>query len=739
MFKNKPIVVFVSTYPPRECGIATFTQDLLRSSRRYVGTQIVCKVAALNHSPLTHYVYPPEVAWELNQNNKTEHLNLAKTINNNLLISGVILQHEYGIYGGENGENILLFTENCRKPLLVTLHTVLPDPTPKMKTVTSRIIRSADIIVVLTENSRKILETVYPFAIGKVYVIPHGIHHTAFAPTDKTKKKLKLTDSTILSTFGLLSRGKGIEYVIRALPEIIKHDPSVLYLVLGETHPSVRREEGERYRLELIELVNKLHLKKHVKFYDQYMDLDDVIEFLHATDIYLSTSINPNQAVSGTLSYAMGAGCAVVSTAFAQAKEIVTPKNGRLVPVKDSAAICIAVQDILHDRNQLEHMRQNAYDSTRSMLWSHVAEEYANLLTQLVLPPINLKYLKKMTDDFGLFQFATFGVPDPTFGYTLDDNARALIVINQLISQNGHVKGFQSFVTKYLKFIATCQQADGSFINYIDHLHKQPTEQNQAEDLSDAMARAIWAVAETMRNSFLSSDIRKAAEQIFLRTLPRIEGLPHLRSRAFIIKGLVAAYDDLPDHQPELYRLITSLADALASALKLHTTESWTWFEDHLRYNNAILPESLLLAGKFLDRSEYFELGIASLQFLINETFATNMYAPIGHAHWYQRNEERSYYDQQPEDPAAMILALTTAYKLTGYISYKNLADKCFSWFLGNNSLHQPLYDYETGGCYDGLHPDRVNLNQGAESLLSYLLARLAINEIDLYAHSTAT
>lgn len=737
--KNKPIVVFVGTYPPRECGIATFNQDLLHSSRQFLGANISCKVAALNHSPLDTYNYPPEVAWEINQNNKKEYADFAVNLNENDRVAGVIVQHEYGIYGGEEGENILAFIEKCKKPILATLHTVLPNPSPKMKDVTGKIIRRANIIVVLTQNSRKILEDVYPFSVGKVYVIPHGIHHTLFSSTEVAKKKLKLTNKTILSTFGLLSRGKGIEFVLKALPEVIKKYPSVFYLILGQTHPSVRRKEGEKYRLELSRLVTKLHLKAHVKFYDQYLDLDDLMEFLKATDIYVSTSINPNQAVSGTLSYALGAGRAVISTEFAQAKEIITPETGRLVPIEDTLAITAALIDLLSDENALKVMHQRAYDVTRPMLWENVAKEYSNLLAQVVLPPINLRHLKKMTDDFGLFQFAQLSTPHREFGYTIDDNARALIVCSQLIKQDNKQKSIDVLTTTYLNFIEACQQPNGNFQNYLSHGARQPTPQNTKEDLSDAYARTMWALGEVLQNKKLATNLRKKAQRIFLRALPFATTIPHLRSKAFMIKAAVAALDSLPEQEATLLELIESFANSLATALTTNSDDKWHWFENHLGYNNALLAESLLIAGSCLKNESYSNLGKSSLQFLIDETFSTNMYLPIGHSHWYHRNGERSYFDQQPEDPASMILALTTAYKTTGLVSYKNLANKCFSWFLGNNSLHESLYDYESGGCYDGLHPDRVNLNQGAESLISYLLSRLAITEIENYENPTVS
>lgn len=736
---TKPVIVFLGTYPPRECGIATFTQDLLRSSRQFLGSHISCKVAALNLTPLDNYIYPNEVAWQISQDHKRDYLQFAQTLNNNQLVAGVIVQHEYGIYGGEQGENVVAFLESCRKPILVTLHTVLPNPTQKMKNVTSRIIQRANIIVVLTQSSRKILEEVYPFAIGKVYVVPHGIHPTSFSTTAAAKKKLKLKEETILATFGLLSRGKGIEYVIRALPEVIKTFPSLKYLILGGTHPAVRRKEGEKYRLELSKLVTSLKLKDHVKFYDQYLDLDDLIEFLKATDIYISTSINPNQAVSGTLSYALGSGRAVISTAFAQAKEIITPQTGRLVPIKNSPAITAALLDLLSDQDSLKEMHQAAYESTRSMLWSNVAREYSDLLTQVVLPPMNLKHLKRMTDDFGLFQFGHLSEPNKAFGYTIDDNARALIVCTTLLAQYTKQKGVESLAATYLDFIESCQQIDGSFTNYLEDAQSPPTDQNNKEDLSDAYARAIWGLAEAIACQELPTSLRAQARRIFEKALPHAKNLTHLRSKAFVIKAAIACSASLPEYLPQLTDLIKNFSATLAQELHLHTEGKWHWFEHELVYNNALLSESLLLAGQFLSNQEYLRLGTSSLEFLIHETFSTNMYQPIGQAQWYKKNETRSYFDQQPEDPAAMILALTTAYTLTGQESYKNLARKCFSWFMGNNSLRQTLYNYETGGCYDGLHPDRVNLNQGAESLVSYLLSRLAMNTIDAYENSTVS
>ncbi len=379
MSHSKPTIVFLSTYPPRECGIATFTQDLLCYSQKIPGFAFRYKVAAVNLSPLDTYKYPKEVEWEIDENSKRDYLNLAKTINDDN-ISGVILQHEYGIFGGIEGRKILFFMENCKKPVLVTFHTVIPNPEPIMKKVTEKIINLSQQVIVLTKKSKEIIEKVYPQSNGKIFIIPHGIHNVKFSLPSEFKEKLELKNRIVLSTFGLLSRNKGIKYLISALPSVIKKYPSLMYLILGETHPVIRRKEGEKYRLELAHLVKTLGLKNHVRFYDQYLSLSDLFEFLQATDIYISTSINPNQAVSGTLSYALGTGRPVISTDFNQAKEIVTPDIGKLVPIKNSQALTSALFDLLKDKKKLKYMAHNAYEKTRLMVWDRVAEEYTNLL-----------------------------------------------------------------------------------------------------------------------------------------------------------------------------------------------------------------------------------------------------------------------------------------------------------------------------------------------------------------------
>jgi len=723
----------LGTYPPRECGIATFNQDLLTSTQKLLGSDIACKAAALNFSPLSLYIYPPEVEWKINQNSKRDYIDLAKKFNDEPLIRGIVIQHEYGIFGGKDGKNILYFTNTLKKPFIVTLHTVLPDQKSHMARVTSEIVRRANKLVVLTQRSKEILEDVHPHSMGKIKVIAHGIHDTPFSTTQIPKRKLNLEENIVLSTFGLLSPGKGLQYVIKALPAVVKKYPSLRYLVLGQTHPLVRRIDGEKYREKLQQLVIKLKLEKHVKFYDEYLDLADLLEYLKATDIYISSSINPNQAVSGTLSYALGTGRAVISTEFTQAREIITEKNGRLVPIKNPKAITLALLSLLENKDDLPNMHMQAYKSTRHMLWGNVAQEYISLLH--IMPAINLAHLLKMTDDFGLFQFAKYDKPNKEYGYTLDDNARALIVCSMLIGlvQQSKMPNLET----YLNFIKKCQLPDGTFINYIDHSHKVMTIQNQKENLEDATARAMWALSEVMKNKLVDSNSRNLAKEMFVRALPHTKKFHHIRSTGLIVKAFANAIQAYPGLRDKLLAEIKINADFLVTEFEKNSIKTWRWFDTYLAYSNAIVPESLLIAGHVTNNSHYTDTGIAALTFLIQKTFSESRYIPIGHSHWYKKDSTRSHFDQQPEDPASMILALATALKITHDEKYRDLINICFSWFLGNNSLGVPLYNYKTGGCYDGLHPDRVNLNQGGESLVSYLLVRLAMAKLDNNENST--
>jgi hypothetical protein len=571
-----------------------------------------------------------------------------------------------------------------------------------MYRITEVLLEKASQVVVMSKQSKDILINTYPsIDKNKIKFIPHGIHPVLFKLTSSTKPKIGMKNRIVLATFGLISRNKGIEYVLRALPSIVEKHPEVIYLILGSTHPVIRRQEGESYRVELLKLTEELGLKRNVRFYDQYFPLDDILKYLQATDIYLFTALDPMQSVSGTFSYALGTGAAVVSTTFNQAKEMITPEVGRLVPMKDSPAFTAAILELIHDQNRLEIMHHEAYLSTRSMLWSNVGEEFINLISSTSLPPINLNHLHNMVDDFGLVQFAKNSKPDYDSGYTLDDNARALIAcrwISELYPE------FRSEMKKYIaifaKFVDFCVNKNGTYINYIAKDKRTATTQNDVENLNDSIGRIIWATSSP-----------KLLEQA-----------KYPRSIAMSILGLA-------NHTGK--NAISILADKLKLAFEENADEKWCWFEPELTYANGLLPAALLVAANTTGNNHYKEIAIKSLEFLIKTCFYGDVYVPIGQKRWFAKGKERSLFDAQPEDPCAMLIALEQAFYTTNDPRYARLARKCFSWYRGNNLTGNRMYDPMTGGCFDGLKQDGVNHNQGAESLISYLMARCIIDRIN--------
>lgn len=743
---DTPSVVLLTTYPPRQCGISTFASDLLHSFQLISNHTFKWQVAAVNRSIAENLRYPSEVRWQINAENKSDFKKLARLVNHKESIKAVIIQHEFGIFGPHYGRNVLSFCQSCRKPFLITFHTVMPaqyDPRINLTEAEYNEIQSnaktcielASVVIVLTEKSKETLSLLSPENKDKIKVIPHGIHPVSFVPSQVGKKNLQLTKKTILTTFGFLSRGKGIEYVIKALPPVVKLYPHLLYLILGETHPDLQAYEGEKYRHELVTLIKKLKLTKNVKFYNQYLDLKEILSFLQATDIYVSTSTNPDQAVSGTFSYAVGSGRAVISTDFVQAHDIITPEIGRLVPVKDTAGYTSAFLDLLSRSNELTQMGTVAYRQTRSMLWSNTALHYLRLvaamtqsvsLVNFLLPPLNLRHLKRLTNQFALYQFARLSRPDPRFGYTLDDNVRALIATCYLASNPAEAPLANRLAKTYVNFIAECQQPDGFFANYITK-KGEISDQNNRENLEDAFSRTIWALGQVIHCRSLNHELIEQCRQIWQSAFSHINELTYPHSRAYAIKGLALASltSDFDYHA-----IVKEQADWLVNQYRSHVQESWHWFSDELNYANGVFPEALLLAYEVTKNADYLTVARESLDFLLEISFWGDIYVPVGQKGWYRRGQSRALFDQQPEEACSLILALDRIYQITSDPRYREFAIKSFSWFLGNNLLGLPLYDRHTGGCNDGLMENGVNSNQGAESLVSYLISHLTIDNL---------
>ncbi|MFA6551740.1 MAG: glycosyltransferase [Patescibacteria group bacterium] len=729
---NPPCILYVGTFPPRECGIATFTQDLVDAIDKEFAPGLKSKILAINDNSTSLYNYPRKVCCQINESEMEHYLRRAKEINAAPEIKLVSIQHEYGIYGGDDGSYLLPFMELLKKPAVVTLHTVLPKPNKNMQSVTRALAERAAKIIVMTHSSAKILAEIYNVPKNKIAVIPHGVHHIPFPSKNSAKQKLNLSGRFILSTFGMLNRDKGIEYALAALPEIIKQYPKVLYLVIGATHPVVRRNEGEQYRNKLTNLVAKLKLKDHVKFYNKYLALPELIDYLKATDIYLSPSLNPLQSVSGTVSYALACACPIIVTANDYAKDVIAPERGRLTRFRNAFDIKRALLEIIGDKNLHDEMKKNAYFFSRQMTWQNVALAYFNIFNEAAkirpreqgkLPAINFSHLKNLTDDFGIIQFAIHTKPDIYSGYALDDNARALLLGVKYYDANKN-KTVLPLVEKYLAFINFVQKPDGGFYDFVSY-SKIFTEQTESED---AFGRALWALGITAASKNLPDELKLTAAKLLKKSINRADNLQSLRGMAFALLGLCNFTADETTNN-----LIKKLADKLVKNFNdtsKDKKDGWFWFEDYLTYSNYKLPEALFCAYNKIRNKKYLAVAEKSILFLNEVSFSKGYLSPVGQNGWYFRGGARAWFDQQPEEAACAVETLAYAYQITKQKKYKEQAQLAFDWFLGKNHLGQMVYDEATGGCYDGLGKFSLNFNQGAESTISYLLARLAIESI---------
>lgn len=737
---NSPCILYVGTFPPRECGIATFTQDLTDAIDKEFYPDIKSKILAINDSSTTIYNYPRKVIKNISDEDLEDYLNRANEINKTPQIKLVNIQHEYGIYGGEWGNYLLPFLELLKKPVIITMHTVLPNPSEYVSKLTRSISERAEGIIVMTKTMANLLHEVYGVKKSKINIVPHGVHHIPYPSKTKAKKGLNLSGRTVLSTFGMLNRDKGLEYAIEALPEVVRDHPDVLYLILGATHPNVVRQEGEVYRNKLERLVVKHKLQDYVKFYNKYLTLDELIEFLRATDIYVSPTLNPQQAVSGTISYALSCACPIVATENQYAKDVVNHERGKLVKFRNSEEIKKALLEILNDKKKRKEMGKNGYFYSRSMTWQNVALSYFKIFNNFAkimprvkgkLPPIKLDYLKVLTTKFGMIQFANHTKPDPHSGYHLDDNARALLGMVKLYDRKKSDKAF-NLINIYLKFIKFSQRGNGRFRDFVAY-NKKFIDEKESED---SYGRAIWALGVTIASKNLDENFKLLSNKIFKKAIPWARELKSLRAVAFTIIGLthVLTTEEHKENK-DLANLLKRLCDKLVRAYAKRANEpgndKWLWFEDCLTYSNYKLPEALFRAAKTTGDPEYLATARAAMEFLNQITFENKEYfSPIGQDGWYFRNGERAYFDQQPEDASSAVEALMVAYEVTKKKEYADLAKIAFWWFLGKNHLGQMVYDEATGGSYDGLGRNSLNFNQGAESTISYFLARLAIEKV---------
>ena len=731
--QKKAEILFITSYPPRECGIATYSQDLIAALNKKFSHSLSIKVCALESSDF-NYSYPSEVKYILKTSLPDGYATLAAAINKDEQIKIVMIQHEFGFYKFQK-ETFQQFLELINKPIALVFHTVLPHPDEQMKANISRIAEICESIVVMTKTSAKVLMNDYGVLKEKISVIAHGTHLVKHTNKNILKMKYDLVGKKILTTFGLLSAGKSIETTLDALPAIIQKCPDVMFLILGKTHPEVVKEDGEQYREMLEQKVIDLNIKDHVCFINKYLALPKLLDYLQLTDIYLFTTNDPNQAVSGTFVYAMSCACPIISTPIPHALEVLTKDTGIIFDFQNHKQLADAVISLLNNDELCTSISTNTLQKTVSTAWENSAVAHALLFEKIAkgtihlqynFPAINLDHIKEMTTNVGMIQFSIVNQPDLSSGYTLDDNARALIAMAMMYKMWGNNECVES-ISNYLNFVQSCQQPNGNFLNYMDKV-KRFTSQNVITNLDDSNGRAIWALGYILSlKDLLPDEIRFKAALLFERSMNHLRGIHSTRAIAFAIKGLFYYQNSTP--KAETLEMIHILSDRLFQMYKSESTEKWDWFESYLTYANSILPEAMLYAWLITGNLDYKETAIKSLQFLLSKTFNNNGIEVISNKKWLQKGEEAEPFGEQPIDVAYTIMTLNAFYKVLKDEEYRAKIITAFDWFLGENRLHQIVYNPSTGGCYDGLEEFNVNLNQGAESTLSYLMARLTIED----------
>ena len=751
-------IAFVGDHLPRQCGIATFTSDLLAAVAG-AHPQTQCFAVSVNDIK-GGYEYPEVVRFEIEEQDLSSYLRAADFLNISN-VDVVSLQHEFGIFGGPSGSHILAFLRELRMPVVTTLHTVLREPRADQRRVMQELISLSTRLIVMAERGRQMLEDIYEAPPAKIDLIAHGIHDVGFVDPTYFKDQFGVEGKVVLLTFGLLSPNKGIECVLNALPDILAEFPDVVYIVLGATHPNELREHGEAYRLSLEILAKKNKIEKNIIFYNRFVDLENLKEFIGAADLYITPYLNEAQITSGTLAYAFGAGKAVVSTPYWHAAELLAEDRGVLVPFRDAQAIAREVIGLLRDDTRRHAIRKNAYRIGREMIWSSVAQSYMRsfevsrlegaalsrkfLVTKTLdqrpreLPELKLNHLSRMTDSTGIFQHAIFSVPNFSEGYCTDDNARAFILsvlLGELGEEPERVRTVASTSAAFLYHAFDTRTK--RFHNYMSFDRRWLDDQGS----EDSQGRALWALGVGVGRSPFRS-FQMMAGQLFALALPALMEFTSPRAWAF---GLIGIHEYLRRLRGD--SLVNQTREILTCKLMelfgRNAKPDWCWFEEELSYDNAKLAHALILSGSATGQQPVFERGLQALRWLTQlEISEKGHFRPIGSNGFYRRGGVRANFDQQPIEAQATVSACLEAYRATSDFWWYEQAQRAFDWFIGWNDLGQELYSSESGGCHDGLHVDRVNGNQGAESTLAFLLSlaemRLVQNMVTSFREPIAT
>jgi glycosyltransferase involved in cell wall biosynthesis len=735
-------VAFVGNYLPRMCGIATFTTDLSEAiAAEYPNTTCI----ALPVNDIEGYDYPPRVRYELIEKDIDSYRRASDFLNIND-VDIVCLQFEYGIFGGNAGSYIIALLSELRMPIVTTLHTILRDPSKEQRLVLEKVALLSDRLIVMSKRGSDFLQEIYNIPSAKIDLIHHGIPDVPFIDPSFHKDLFGVEGKIVLLSFGLISPSKGFENVISALPKILEQNPNVVYLIVGETHPHVKRQDGEAYRLSLQWLAQEKGVENNVFFYNRFVSIEELVQFISATDIYITPYLNEAQITSGTLAYTLGAGKAVISTPYWYAEEMLAEGRGVLVPFHDSEAISEQVIRLLNDEESRHAMRKKAYMLGRKMIWPVVAQSYmrsfqtarnermysTNIPVPIVkpisekqgeLPQLKLDHLLRMTDNTGMLQHSFFSVPNYEEGYTIDDNSRALIVsiLMEAIFDGEATK----LASRYLAFILYAFNTNnGRFRNFLNYQRHWLEESGS----DDSHGRTIWALGTVLGKSKTES-FKSIAGWLFEHALPAIIDMTSPRAWSFALMG-INEYFHRYNGDSRVSHIRIKLAERLLNMYKQNRTNDWKWFENNLTYCNAALSQALLISGDSIPNSTMKEAGLESLSWLVELQMSDSdgsHFVPIGSNGFYKKGGVRARFDQQPVEAQAMVSACLEAFRITGEKHWRKEARRAFEWFLGRNDLNLSIYDPISGGCRDGLHSDRLNENQGAESTLSFLQSLLEI------------
>jgi glycosyltransferase involved in cell wall biosynthesis len=761
---NKQLrILFIGTYIPKECGIATFTSDLLNSVLRE-SNDVHCEVIALT-DPSETYNYPEEVVFQI-QRDRIEDYYLAADYINQSGANVVCLQHEFGLFGGDAGDYIFALLSGINKPVITTMHTVIREPEPEYRVSTEKLIRYSEKLVVMSQSAVDMLKYIYKVPEDKIELIFHGVPDYPFNNCSKYKKMLNLKGAPLILTFGLLSQNKGIESVLEALPEVVSQYPDLIYLVLGATHPMVKKIKGESYRHYLENKVSELGLENNVVFHDKFVEKKELCNYILASDIYASPYLSREQVVSGALTYAMGMGKAIVSTPYWYAQEMLSENRGLLVDFGDNDGFKKSLLYLIENPEECNGMRKKAYDFGRKMTWENVGKEYNTVFTKALknynihpemqnrfnflpiqLPEIKLDHLKLLTDDVGIIQHTNLGVPARRYGYSTDDVGRALVALTQLIDSQKKAEQFRKLITTYMSFLEHAQTDTGHFHNFMSYKREFLDEKGS----EDTLGRAIYGLGHVVNCSYLSKNLRILANTTIRKSRQKIENLVSPRAKAYALCGLyemlragmdsdefesaftsrrdtVKSIDSLVD-KDNFESIFISHADSLVGLYEANHKEDWNWFEPTVTYSNAKLSESLLLAYNYTKDRTYRKIGLTTLDFLTEIQWKGDFFDIVGNQGWYSYNGEKPIFDQQPIEAGYLTQAYVSAYEIVRDRKYLELARYSFEYFLGRNRLQTVMYDYSTGGVFDGLGSDGINCNQGAESVICFLMAFSSLNK----------